>query len=376
VEIGRILIMDKIRVLNKLQRVQPGGMLNYVFGNMKYINRDIFQMDILSRDKSFAELREYKEYGYHLRFYSAKERDNKELLMREMQEALEGYDVFHIHTAYWLGFLMEDLAMHLGIGKVIVHAHNSGIGIQDAKIRRKYREMHEYYKSQFSVNEATHFCACSMEAADWLYGPQIPRDRILILKNAIEAERYSYCPQMRGKIRKQLCLEDRFVIGHSGRFERQKNHVFLLRVFAMAYRKNPKLVLLLMGAGILDNEIHRQAEELGIEDAVIFIGWKENPEDYLQAMDLFVLPSLFEGLPIVLVEAQAAGLHCLVSDTVSKEADLTGNMKYIPLQEESWCSQILEEVQGYDRVNTIQVIRDAGYDIREQIKVLERIYAE
>ena len=368
--------MKNIKILNKLQKVQPGGMMNYVFGNMKHINRDRFQMDILSRDKSFEDLRECKEYGYKVRFYSAKERENKKLLIQEMQEALQDYDVFHVHTNYWLGFLMEETAMNLGIGKVMIHAHNSGMGVQDYKIRKEYSKKHEHYKSLLSLNEATHFCACSREAADWLYGPQIPRDRIIILKNAVEAERYFYNPQIRKDMRKQLGIEEEFVIGHVGRFERQKNHKFLLSAFANAYRRNPMLRLLLLGNGILENEIHRQAEELRIKNAVIFAGWKRNTEHYLQAMDLFVLPSLFEGLPIGLIEAQAAGLHGLVSDRVTKEADITGNLEYIPLDEEIWTLRMLAEAQGYDRVNTDQMIKDAGYDIRDQIKALERIYSE
>lgn len=368
--------MKKISVLNKLQKVQLGGMQNYVFENMKHIDKNRFQLDILSRDVSFLDLKECKQYGYQLRLYSAKERHNRQLLIREMEKALEGYDVFHIHTGYWLGFLMEETAMKMGISKVIVHAHNSGVGIQEPETRKKYRDMHEHFKSLFSLKEATHFCACSMEAARWLYGPQIPDDRILILKNAIETERYAYCPEMRKKIRRELDLDGRFVIGNSGRFERQKNHVFLLRSFAGAYRKNPKLMLLLLGNGILEDEMRIQVQELGIQDAVIFSGWRENPGDYMQAMDLFVLPSLFEGLPIALIEAQTAGLHCLASDSVSREADLTGNVEYLPLTEEVWCQWMLDKAQGYDRENVEWKIRDAGYDIREQIRVVEKIYSE
>lgn len=368
--------MDKVKVLNKLQKVQLGGMLNYVFGNMKYIDRNQFQMDILSKDKEFLNLKEHKEYGYNLQFYSTKERDNRDLLISEMQKALEGYDVFHIHTAYWLGFLMEDIAMKMGIKKVIVHSHNSGLGIDDLKIRKKFEKMHEYYKGLFSLKEATHFCACSKEAADWLYGPNIPRDRIIILKNAIEVERFSYSIQKREEIRKELDIENKFVIGHSGRFERQKNHILLINSFAKAYKRNSNIHLLLLGAGLLENDIKMQIEELGIQEAVTFVGWKDNSEDYMQAFDLFALPSLFEGLPIVLIEAQTAGLKCLVSDYVTNEADITGNVQYLPLDEEVWVKEILKASAGYDRINTDTVVRNAGYDIRDQIKILENLYLE
>ncbi len=368
--------MNKVKVLNKLQKVKLGGMTNYVFGNMKYIDRSRFQMDILSKDKNFLEVDEYKEYGYKLRLYSAKERDNRELLIKEMTEALEGYDVFHIHTGYWLGFLMEEVAMKMGIKKVIVHAHNSGIGINDAETREAYRKLHEYYKSLFSLREATHFCACSKEAADWLYGPNIPRDRIIILKNAIEVERFSYSIQKREEIRKELDIENKFVIGHSGRFERQKNHILLINSFAKAYKRNSNIHLLLLGTGLLENDIKMQIEELGIQEAVTFVGWKDNSEDYMQAFDLFTLPSLFEGLPIVLIEAQTAGLKCLVSDHVTNEADITGNVQYLPLDEEVWVREILKASAGYDRINTDTMVRNAGYDIRDQIKVLENLYIE
>ncbi len=368
--------MKKIKILNKLQKVQSGGMMNYVFGNMKYIDKTCFQMDILSKDKTFLELEECKKYGYCLQTYSAKERENRELLIQEMRTALEGYDVFHIHTAYWLGFLMEEIAMDMGIEKVMIHSHNSGLGVHDLGTRKKYAEMHEYYKNLLSLNEATHFCACSREAADWLYGPNIPKDQILILKNAIEVERFSYDISVRKKMRYELGIEDKFVVGHSGRFERQKNHKFLLDAFAKAYQSNPKLCLLLLGEGLLNDDIEKQVKELNIERAVIFAGWKENCEDYMQAMDLFILPSLFEGLPIVLVEAQTAGLHCLVADTVTREADITGNIKYIPLEEDIWTKEILKISEGYDRKNVDHLICESGYDIRTQIKVVERIYSE
>lgn len=368
--------MKKIRILNKLQRVQPGGMMNYVFGNMKYIDRTRFQMDILSKDKNFLDLKECQEYGYCLQTYSAKERENRELLIQEMRTALEGYDVFHIHTAYWLGFLMEEIAMDMGIEKVMIHSHNSGLGVHDIETRKKYAKMHEHYKNLLSLNEATHFCACSMEAANWLYGPNIPKDQIIILKNAIEVERFSYNTSVRQKIRNELGIDDKFVVGHSGRFERQKNHIFLLEAFAKAYQNNPKLCLLLLGEGLLKDDIEKQIKELKIENAVIFAGWKENCEEYMQAMDLFVLPSLFEGLPIVLVEAQTAGLHCLVADTVTKEADITGNVKYLSLETENWTKEILKISEGYDRKNVDYLIRENGYDIKMQIKVLEGIYSE
>lgn len=293
-----------------------------------------------------------------------------------MREALEGYDVFHIHTGYWLGFLMEQVAMEMGIKKVIVHAHNSGIGINEWETRRNYSKLHEYYKALFSLKEATHFCACSKEAAKWLYGPNIPKDRIIILKNAIEIERFSYNTQKRKEIRKQLDLENKFIIGHSGRFERQKNHVLLIDSFAKAYQINPCIHLLLLGGGLLEEDIKKQIEELGIQNAVTLVGWKENSEEYMQAMDLFVLPSLFEGLPLVLIEAQTAGLRCLVSDRVTKEADITGNISYLPLDREVWTDKIIKEAEGYERVITDKLICDAGYDIHKQIKVLENLYSE
>ena len=169
-------------------------------------------------------------------------------------------------------------------------------------------------------------------------------------------------------------MEDKFVIGHTGRFEYQKNQEFLVKVFSKVYKENPKARLVLVGEGKNEQNVKDMVKTLGIRNAVLFLGWREDVAELLQAIDMYCLPSRFEGLGIALVEAQAAGLKCIASDTVPLEAKLTDDLQYLELDEEIWIKEIRKIMCGYERKETIEQIRSAGYDIEQQIKNIEMEY--
>ena len=272
------------------------------------------------------------------------------------------YNIFHIHTSYWTGFLLEELAKQAGIKKVIVHAHASFVDEADPQKRKPLLERHEEIKRDFPPDLATDFWACSQLAADWLFGAQIPKSKIRIMKNAIEVERFRFDEARREALRHELGLDGALVLGTAGRFAYSKNYDFLLDVFAGFYRKNPRARLLLLGDGELREDLERQIRENRLEDAVLLLGWRTNMEAYFQAMDLFLLPSRFEGLGIAAVEAVASGLPCIVSDIRGNRELIADQMRFQPGRTKEM-QRILDEV-----IRNPQLLMHLGDRNQEQIK--------
>ena len=171
-------------------------------------------------------------------------------------------------------------------------------------------------------------------------------------------------------------VNNKYVLGHIGRFETQKNHSFLIDIFKAVHDRKENAVLLLVGDGLLKREISNKVDRLGLSDCVIFTGVRTDIPELLQAMDVFVFPSLFEGVPVTLVEAQASGIHCVVSDTISKEIFVTDLLETVSLDQPAgvWADNILEYHDGYPREDTYDAIVDAGYDVQTTAEWIEGFY--
>ena len=257
---------------------------------------------------------------------------------------------------------------------MIVHSHSTWVDVKDDKKREEILQLHNAYKEKFDFRYATDVCACSRLAGDWLYGDGILREKIQILPNAINVGKYSFQPEIRDRLRKEMGIEDRIVIGNVGRYCYQKNQEFLIKAFAKAREHNKKLFLLLIGGGELKNELKNQIGELGLKPDACCMSWQDNVQDYFQIMDVFCLPSRFEGLGITSVEAQAAGLKCLLSDTIPKEAGVTDLAVFLPLDEKFWVEELAWSVPAGEREDKEEEIGQAGYDIRTAVKKLEKLY--
>ncbi|MDE6713212.1 MAG: glycosyltransferase, partial [Lachnospiraceae bacterium] len=352
------------------------GVYKYIFNHMGYIDRERFQFDFLTRNaKALAATEEYRKYGFSIQSFCNTERNDEEELRREITDILrQGYDAIHLHTSFWRGFLIEQIAMEMNVPKVIVHSHSTWVDVADDKKREEMLRVHNAYKMKFDFRYATDVCACSGLAGDWLYGEQIPREKIQILPNAIDVEKYGFRPEIRDSIRKRLGWEDKIVIGSVGRYCYQKNQSFLIRAFAKAREQNKKLFLILIGGGELRDGLKKQIADAGLNDVICCMNWQEKVQDYFWAMDVFCLPSLFEGLAITSIEAQAAGLRCLLSDTISEEARVTDLVKFLPLDENVWAEEIAQSGWAGDRERKDKEIEAAGYDIRSAVKKLEKLY--
>jgi glycosyltransferase involved in cell wall biosynthesis len=349
-----------------------GGIQAFVGNYAKYMDKNKFKNDILVSCKEYYE-GEWNDFDIK---YIEKTSD-KGIFKKSLTKILEqDYDVFHLHTSYWIGYEMESIAMELGIKKVIVHSHGSSIYVDSDILKCKKLELHNEYKNSFTVNDATHFCACSQKAADWLYGTQIPKERIRIIKNAINIDKFSFNIEARNSMRKRLNFDGCFVIGNSGRFSAIKNHSFMIELFNKIVKENHNARLLLVGEGIEKDTIQYKIKEYDLENVVRIIDWTDKVELYLNAMDLFIMPSFFEGLGMAVIEAQSTGLKCLASDTVPEEIEITENIKRMPLDLEMWYEETKKIMGGYNRKSALRQIRHAGYDIKEQVKIMEKLYSE
>lgn len=369
--------MKKVKVLQFPIANSFGGITHYALENWKWIDKDRFQMDFATMSKSLDFADEITATGSKIHYISCYAEADKEQFIKEVNQILdEGYDVVHLHTKQWKSFLMEQICLERGVPKIIVHSHSTRCDANDEDKRKREIEEHYRVRNEFNEHYATDFWACSKEAADWLFGDQVPKDKIKIMNNAIETEKFLYDEKKREKLRKKFGLEDKFVIGTVGRMVYQKNHEFLIDVFAQVCEENPNVVLVLAGDGELRGEIEDQIQRLGIEDKVFMLGKRTDTNELYQMMDLFVLPSRFEGLGIVLIEAQAAGLKCICSDRVPKDVDITGKIRFCALDKKMWTKEVLENMHKYNRENMASVIRNSGYDIQTQIKIIEKAYLQ
>lgn len=353
-----------------------GGVDAYVFNHYKYMDWNQFRFDFMTTYAGFQDAPQYKKYPHTVNILplaGGKKQDDFICTVRTILE--NQYDAVHLHTSFWTGTLIEEIAKDMGVPRVIVHAHSSYAEEKNDEKRRRFLERHEAIKQSFEVDLATDYWACSRKAADWLFGEQISRERIIIMKNAIEVDKYRFNSQTRASVREKLGIGDAVVLGTVGRIAYSKNHSFLVDMFAEFYKTHHNAKLLIIGDGELREELQAQICDKHLEEAVLLLGWVTDVEYYLQAMDCFLLPSRFEGLGIAAVEAVASGLPCIVSEHLPEELASIPNIQYVPLHIEDWISATSTTLENRpERTRGVDAVRTAGYDVRQQAKVLERIY--
>ncbi len=288
------------------------------------------------------------------------------------------YDIVHTHMNA-LGAEVLKIAKKYGVPVRVAHSHNTWhqLEIHGLKDLLHYLYLEKERKQIRRV--ATHYIGCSEEAGEWLFGKKLCRTpEYFTFKNAIDVEKYQYNPEVRQKLRTEYHLEDQFVVGHVGRFDYQKNHVFLIHAFERLHQKNANTKLMLIGIGEYFEKMQELVRQLKLEDSVLFLGKRSDVPQLLQAMDVFFMPSHFEGLPVSLIEAQAAGLKCLVSDQVSRQADISGNVQFLGIEEndlDHWVNAAVTMMKDKnDRRTPIEAIQENGYDMKFNIKQLEAFY--
>lgn len=269
----------------------------------------------------------------------------------------QNYSVVHGHVRSTANIYLK-LANEAGF-KTIAHSHNtsSGKGIS-ASIKNIFQ--HDIR------NQADQFIGCSIQAGEWLFGEKVcSSDDFHVLNNAIDSRTFVYDENVRKEKRKELNSENKVVIGHVGRFHEQKNHDFLIDIFSEILKIEKNAELLLVGEGKSKSEIKNKVTNLGIQDHVRFLGLRSDVNELLQAFDIFLFPSLFEGLPVTLVETQAAALPAVISDTITSDIVITEYIFKVSLEAEprTWAKIVVEKSKELKRQDTSEEIKKAHYDI-------------
>lgn len=369
---------EKVKVLYFVDRMLRGGIQTFVLENMKHMDKSKIQIDYLLLDDgvkydledTLGEMGSnvYKLEGVWLRkptdyFNYFKKIDN-------FFSKHHDYKVVHLHSSSKNFYILKS-AKKYGIPVRIAHSHN--IGFQS---KNKIQIMIGNLCKPLLKKYATDYFACAYLAGEWLFGKKAVKDgKVRVIHNAVEYEKFKFNEEKRIEIRNRLNINEKLVIGNVGRFSEQKNHEFLIDIFNEIHKKNKMSTLMLIGKGEKEELIRKKVKELGLENDVIFMGFCDNVNELMWAMDIFLMPSLHEGLPVVGIEAQAAGLPCFMSKyVITDEVKITELVKFIELKQSprEWAEEILNS--DLSRKNTKAEIEQARYLIMDTAKELENFY--
>lgn len=358
--------------------VSNGGQEAFVINMLRHMDLDGLSIDVLTPYycdnayyKGIIEQKGGTLYCLGLDFAPGKNRFN---LIAPLKKFLSehSYDAVHIHSGS-ISVLAEGAraAKRAGVKKIIVHSHCAA-----EKITLKHTLI-KFVMGAVMRGCPTHYVACSKVAGLSKFSKRIVNKKLIILKNGVDLKEFCFNGEVRKKMRGSLGIEQNdIVLGHVGRFSYQKNHEYLLSILKALKGEGANAKLLLIGSGETMPQIREGCKNLGLDGDVLFIGNVNNVNDYLQAMDVFLLPSRFEGLPIVGVEAQAAGLPCIFSDGITDEVNLTPNVCYLPIDQNSislWAQKALAlaPLSGADNA---AALKKSGFDVFDTAQKLRSIY--
>ncbi|MVP00490.1 glycosyltransferase family 1 protein [Paenibacillus lutrae] len=371
----------KIKILHVVGKMHPGGIETLLMNLYRTIDRDKYEFHfaVQFEEKGFYDDEIVELGGRIFRQPHPKKglRAFRRAFLNNLQEH-GPYQAVHSHIYQFSGYVLK-LAGEMNVPVRISHSHNTHDSKQESWLRNLYRK----YMRGLIRSNSTSMLGCSRSACEALFGADCWRDeRVVVFPNSIQVQPYSQLHPDRTDYRRAIGVTDPDVpvIGHIGRFSEQKNHPFLLDAFAGYLRIRPEAQLVLIGDGPLRSRMEDRIRELGISGSVKLLGVRKDIPELIGAFDLFLLPSLYEGLGIVVIEAQAAGVPCLISDQVPEEADLKlGLVSRLPLQADAgeWAAQ-MGSMTGAARLDwpaRLEALQQYGYDIRTSVQRLERMYA-
>lgn len=366
------------RVLHIMGGLKRGGLETFAMNIYRAVDRSEIQFDFLLTQVGNGE---YEEEAcllganvYHL---PARNKGYKAYLraLDEFFSEHHDYVAIHEHISSLTSIDPAYYAMKYGIPVRIFHSHSSSI---QKSLRLFWVHKLLHYINKYKVKRwATHYLGCSDKALDWMFKYTGVRDAAIKINNGIDSGLYRYDADVRAEVRKELNIhDDDFVVGHVGRFIPLKNQVFLVEVLSELQRLYPRVKLLLIGDGETVDIVKSKVVECNLEEDVIFTGVRSDVNRLFQAMDVFAMPSWFEGLPVSLVEAQAAGLPVIASDTISKDVNITNTVifKSIDISPQEWAKTIVEMWTKLGRLDNTDTIIKAGFDSKTIVKQLLQIY--
>ena len=362
-----------IRIAQIMGKMNSGGVESVVMNYYKNIDKEKVQFDfIVDEDSTYIPYEEIESMGGRVFLVPPYQKIN--LYIKTLQNIFESekYRIVHSHLNSLSVFPLY-AAKKADVAIRIAHSHST------SNKKEWKKNIMKYILRPFSKINATHYFCCSEHAGRWLFGNKAyDENKVVLINNAIDIYDFIYNEQIRYKIRKKLNIEDKLVIGHIGRFVEQKNHEKLIDIFYELHKKNESTVLLLVGEGPLLEKIKSKVSNLGLNKYVIFLGRRDDVKELMQGMDVFLFPSLYEGLGLVLIEVQAAGLPCITSTEVPTVANIADLVEFIPLSSDSitWCKVLLNKYKDTVRKSSIEDIYNSGYDIKKESQNLLEIYCK
>lgn len=359
--------MDTIRVLQIVNYMDRGGLETMLMNYYRHIDRKKIQFDFLvHREKEAQYDNEIEELGGRIYRVPQLNPFSSTYRINEMDFFHKHfYQIVHCHMDCMSAFPLFH-AKRAGVPVRIAHSHSTS---QNKDIKYPIKMMCK----QFIPMSATHLFACGMEAGEFMFG----KNKFKIMRNAIEMDKFLFDVSIRSKVRDKFGFKDEVVLGHVANFGRAKNHLYLLDIFNEYHKLNPKSKLLLVGDGSERKNIENKIGILGLRNDVVLAGVRSDVNKLLQAMDVFVFPSLYEGLPVTMIEAQTSGLPCVISQNVPQETDITELVFRVsldaPLKE--WVEKI-ESALKIKRESQKEVIQKSGFDIKENVNWLENFYTK
>lgn len=363
---------EVIRVAQVMGKMLGGGVEAVVLNYYKHIDRSKVQFDFLvDSDSTYVPKEEIEALGGKVIFIPPYQKINKYIYELKELFKKENYKIVHSHINTLSVFPLY-AAKKVNVPIRIAHSHSTA-GKGEYK-----KNIMKYSLRPFSKLMANKYFGCSEYAGRWLFGSDFfDKGNVEVIRNAVDLEKFLYDGKIRENKRKELNVNDKFVIGHVGRFVYQKNHNCLIDIFSEVYKKEKNAILVLVGMGELESEIKVKVDKLGLNGAVRFLGQRNDVNELMQAFDVFLLPSFYEGLPVVGVEAQAAGLPCLLSDAMTNETKVLDSSKFMPLNAgaEKWAYEVLKYKQ-FERKSVINDMIKSGFEINSASKRLEELYLQ
>lgn len=371
--------MSKVKLLFYTELWANAGIESVIMSLFRNFNLDRIQVDIMaSQNISDFYDEEIKKLGGQKIITLQEKYDSPAQRMLANQEAFKKailtnkYDIVHLHMCNAAAMSYGKIAKQCGVKRVVYHSHNTNLSTSHRLIKTAVHTIAKYRYEKY----ADILFSCSDLASKWMFTPSaVAKGKVTLVKNAIDLDRFEYNEETRAEYRKMLGVENKFVVGHIGRFAVAKNHPFLVDIFAALHKVEPDSVLFLIGEGDDKQMIRDKVKGLGLENDVIFYGVTKEIPQMLWAMDAFVLPSFFEGNPVVGIEAQAASTPCYFADTITKMCKLTNIVSYVSLDDspEKWASIILE-TRNKKREFTRSDMEKNGYDIKSVAAMVQKIY--
>lgn len=373
-----------IRVLQVLTIMNLGGAETMIMNYYRHVDRSKVQFDfMLHREERGFFDDEIESLGgkiYRMPPISPKNYSSYKSKLNTFFDTHPEYTIVHSHLNALSSIILK-VAKNKEVPVRIAHSHLAVEPYVIKKIFKKNTDITATIKDAIQSlvrhkvpKYANHYFSCGIKAGEWLFGKANAK-KVKVINNAINSSLFIFDEKKSHEVKKRLNILNKNVIGHVGRFNEQKNHFFLIKIFNEIYKKDKNTILVLVGTGNLMPQIKAEVEKLNIKDQVLFLGLQKNIPELLQGFDFFLFPSLYEGLPVTLIEAQASGIPILTSSTVTSEVNITGlvTFKALDAPELLWAEEVLNHI-NYKRTDTSSKIKDGGYDIHENAMQLQNFY--